>query len=58
MTECEKVSKRSLKCEYISSNRQKKHISSLKTADCYGLNFLDNFFIRPENLKAKKFLKI
>ena len=31
----------SLKCDYISSDEQRRNISFLKTAHWYGLNFLD-----------------
>ena len=47
-----RVSMSSLKCEYISSYRQRRNISFLKTAHWYGLNFL-YLFVRPENLNLK-----
>ena len=41
-----------MKCEYISSYGQKRKISFLKTAHCYGLNFL-YLSIRPKNLNLQ-----
>ena len=49
----------SSKCENISSYGQRSNISFLKIAHWYGLKFLDNyFFIRSENLKTEKLLRI
>ena len=42
----EKVSMSNLKCEYISSNGQRRNISILKTAHWYVLNFLDKSKLR------------
>ena len=52
LTKYEKVSTSSLKCEYISSYRQRRNISFLKTAHWYDLNLI-YLFIRPESLNLK-----